>query len=95
VPTFQKTETVDARQFKGGKQNGTDLALWVNSNGQLTETRAKWVSENPNFPEFIALRTNTYTYKKNVFVGDWIILKQDGEFDAMRPQEFEAEYKQV
>jgi hypothetical protein len=92
--TFQRTETVDARQFTGGKQNGTDLALWVNSNGQQTETRAEWFdalkayTKSRNTPEFIYVRS--YTWRERVYVGDWIIWKQDGTFDHMRDQDFIA-----
>lgn len=90
--TFQRTETIDARQFTGGKENGTNLAMWVNSNGQLTETRAEWfdainVHRRTN-PEFVYIRT--YTWRERVYVGDWVILKQDGTFDHMRDQDFQA-----
>ena len=90
--TFQRTETVDARQFTGGKQNGTDLALWVNQNGQLTETRAEWYNSitayNRTTPEFVYVRT--YSWRERVYIGDWIIWKQDGTFEHMRDQDFVA-----
>jgi hypothetical protein len=90
--TFQRTETVDARQFTGGVENGTSLALWVNSKGQLTETRAEWhdgIKETRlNRPEYVNVRT--YNWREHVYVGDWIILKQDGTFDHMRHQDFVA-----
>jgi hypothetical protein len=95
--TFQKTETVDARQFTGGLENGTNLALWVNSNGQLTEARAEWHDElkgTYTIPERVRLRS--YTLREDAYVGDWIILKQNGIIDHMRNQEFIAEgYVQV
>jgi hypothetical protein len=90
--TFQRTETVDARQFTGGLENGTNLALWVNEHGQLTETRAFYYEgikeTRNNNPEHIRVRT--YAFRVDVYIGDWIILKQDGTFDVMRPQEFAA-----
>lgn len=90
--TFQRTETIDARQFTGGVDNGSNLALWVNSNGQLTETRAEWFDgmKGNSFtrPEFVYVRT--YTWREHVYVGDWVILKQDGTFDHMRDQDFKA-----
>jgi hypothetical protein len=92
--TFQRTETVDARQFTGGKENGANLALWVNSNGQLTETRAEWHQPvntgNPmtSRPEFVYIRT--YNWREHVYLGDWVIFKQDGTFDHMRHQDFNA-----
>lgn len=98
MPTFQKTETVDARQFTGGVQNGTDLALWVNTHGQLTESRAEWrdaISVRTHaIPEIVRFRT--YEYRTDMYVGDWIIRRQDGHFEHMRPEEFAASgYVQV
>lgn len=90
--TFQKTETVDARQFTGGIENGSDLALWVNSIGQQMEERADWYDRRINnvltLPERIRLRT--YTRWSDVYVGDWIIYRQDGTIDHMRDQDFRA-----
>jgi hypothetical protein len=93
--TFQKTETVDARQFTGGLENGTNLAMWVNSNGQMPESRAEWEDElKGKHPERVKLRT--YAFREDIYVGDWVILKQNGFFDHMRPQEFEESgYVQV
>lgn len=91
--TFQKTETVDARQFTGGLENGMNLVLWVNSNGQLTEARAEYHNElkgaTHTIPERVRLRS--YTLREDAFVGDWIILKQNGLIDHMRNQEFISE----
>lgn len=92
VPTFQRTETIDARQFEGGLTNGTNLAFWVNEHGQRTETRAEWFNSIEAYgrtnPEFVYMRT--YTWRERVYVGDWIILKQDGTFDHMRDEDFKA-----
>lgn len=95
--TFQRTETVDARQFTGGLENGTNLALWVNANGQSTETRASWHEASIGqykVPERVRIRS--YLFRTDVYVGDWIILQQDGTFDHMRPEAFDASgFKQV
>lgn len=98
MPTFQRTETVDARQFEGGLQGGSNLALWVNSNGQSSETRAFYqegIKETRlNRPEHLRIRS--YNFRVDAYVGDWVILKQDGTFDVLRPQDFaSAGYKQV
>ncbi len=96
--TFQRTETVDARQFTGGVDNGSNLALWVNSNGQLTETRAEWMDAIKVGAKTLGerVRIRTYSWRESCFVGDWIILKQDGSFDHMSEQAFiEAGYVQV
>lgn len=98
MPTFQRTETVDARQFTGGKENGLDIALWVNAQGKLTETRAEYMPEikaaMKDHPEYVRIRN--YVFRTSVYQGDWVILRQDGRFDHLRPQEFEAAgYKQV
>lgn len=91
MPTFKKkrVEIIDARQFTGGVQNGTDLVFWIN----CKDGRASW-REATNYPELITLYHAKYQWTY-VYVGDWIVLKQDGSFTAMRPQEFEAEYEQV
>lgn len=96
--TFTRTETVDARQFTGGIENGANLALWVNEHGQNTETRAEYHKEmnitHRTRPEFIYIRT--HTWRECVYLGDWVVLKQDGTFDHMRDEDFiAAGYTQV
>lgn len=98
--TFQRTETVDARRFIGGKENGTNLALWVNTHGQTTETRAYWReaysagSMYTSIPERVRVRS--FTLDTDVYVGDWIILTQEGHFEHLRPEAFiMAGYVQV
>lgn len=91
LPTFKKKpEVVDARQFTGGTQNGTDLVFWVQSN----RGHAMWIdSYQKSFPETIRLEEHMEMIP--VFTGDWIVLKQDGTFTAMRPEVFELTYEQV
>lgn len=88
--TFQRTETVDARQFTGGIENGTNLALWVNSNGQMTETRAEWRESVTIAGRSISDRVRIMTprgFQHTAFVGDWIVQKQVGSFIVLRPEE--------
>lgn len=97
--TFQRTETVDARQFTGGIENGTNLALWVNSNGQMTETRAEWLETtqvgSKVLPERVRLKS-CHSWRDVAFMSDWIVQKQDGSFEVLRPEMFLSEgYVQV
>lgn len=96
--TFQRTETVDARLFTGGKEAGTELALWVNSNGQLTETRAEWCEEVMISGRKLSdrVRVRSYNFSEAAFPGWWVVLKQNGNWAVMSPEEFiEAGYQQV
>lgn len=95
MPTFKKTEVIDARQFTGGNQNAMELILWVNSGDQ----EALWASPvtmvKPTSPEKIMLvkPDNKFEYD-SVYLGDWIVKKQSGQFVAMRPEELQ-EYEIV
>lgn len=95
MPTFQKTETVDARKFEGGIQNGTDLVFWVNSKGG----NAFYYSDNPKGDrdiERIRVAEDAYSMMFTVaYPGDWIMQNQDGSFKAIRQQELDSEYKEV
>jgi hypothetical protein len=89
VATFQRTETVDARQFTGGKENGASLALWVNSNGQMTETRAEWLEATEVGTKTLPERVRVHSVDKwngTAFTDDWIVQKQDGTFEVLRPE---------
>jgi hypothetical protein len=92
MATFQKVETVDARQFTGGTDNGSSLVFWISSKaGRAEYTMGK------NFPEHIRL----YDHRESrlfeeAFVGDWLMQNQDGSFRVIRQQELITEgYKQV
>ncbi len=90
MPTFKRTEIVDARQFTGGVENGTNLALWANSN----HANAAWFDHDELGPERIKLVTDDFSVC--VYMTDWIILRQDGRIDHNRLQDFEAAgYTQV
>jgi len=91
MPTFQKIETVDARQFTGGIQNGTDLTFWIQSH----EGRSSWRPQNGRFAEHIKIDSDQLYKFQYAYVGDWIMHKQDGSFAVVRQQELDAEYNQV
>lgn len=95
MPTFQANpETVDARQFKGGVQNGTDLILWVQSNS--IAHRGAYLEELPGRRhERLVITTHERHVVRSAFVEDWIVQRQSGKFEVMRPQEFEEKFFQV
>ena len=81
MATFKKVDLVEARQFTGGVQNGSDLLLWIQSN----KGRASFVTY---LVERVILEYS-YAPWKNVYIGDWIVLHSDNSFSALRPQDFE------
>lgn len=96
MPTFRKKpEIVDARQFTGGTQNGTDLLYWIQSHNG----RAMWepkINDAPNGAEYIRLYDLPIMVIQRVaYVGDWVMLRQNGTFAVVRQQELNAEYEQV
>lgn len=102
MPTFRKIpEIVDARQFTGGVENGSNLVLWVNSeNGSATweDEHVKWRHGDHvgMTPESIRVYTGPYRVESEVaFVGDWIMRRQDGSFEVVRQQTLDSEYVQV
>ena len=97
LPTFmKKPEIVDARQFTGGVQNGTDLTHWIQANGADAHwSPAKRDEENDyDDPEYIYLTYGKFKFTY-IHVGDWVILRQDGRVVGMRPEDFNREYDQV
>lgn len=100
MPTFRRVEVVDARQFTGGKQQGSDLAFWVNSN----QGRAYWKDATTiggkHLSERIALQIKDgggHTFNDHVIVwlGDWIMLHQDGSWEAVRTEDLKEQYEEV
>jgi hypothetical protein len=95
MPTFQRTETVDARQFTGGSQQGTNIAFWVNSNGG----RAQWMGDTRVGERILSERVRLYlenlVHFDTAWVGDWLVHHQDGSWEVMRPEAFREEYKEV
>jgi hypothetical protein len=92
MPTFKKKpEVVDARQFTGGLQNGSDIAFWVNSNDSL----AHWLKEIPGLClEKIHVQVDRFKHE-SAYMNDWIVRRQDGHFEVLRPEEFNEQYDQV
>lgn len=95
MPTFQRTETVDARQFTGGLQQGTDICLWVNSN----YGRAQWMEGREVGSKYLSERIRLYDESQTTYaiawVGDWLVRHQDGSWEAVRPERMKAEYEEV
>lgn len=92
MPTFQKTETVDARKFEGGIQNGSDLVFWVTAN----DGKAFYYSKDETNAERIRVAEDAYSMMYSVaYPGDWIMQNQDGTFKVVRQQELDSEYEQV
>lgn len=90
MPTFTRIETVDARQFTGGKENGCGLVLWATEHGAY----AFWLDHDEHAPERIKLVTDEFS--RMVWITDWIVLRQDGRLDLVRMPEFELQgYVQV
>lgn len=87
----QKPVIVDARQYTGGKSNGSQLASWVNSGGST----ASWMEESRGMdlilPEQLYVKTDQGEGVVNV--NDWIV-KIDGVFmvypDGLFKQRFET-----
>lgn len=95
MPTFKRTETVDARQFTGGLQQGMDLALWVNSN----QGRATWIEPTDVGKRVLSERVRLYNedhiHIDTAWVGDWVVHHQDGSWEAVRPELFQEQYEEV
>ncbi|AXH44630.1 hypothetical protein SEA_MEDIUMFRY_66 [Arthrobacter phage MediumFry] len=100
MPTFQRTETVDARQFTGGCQQGTDLAFWVNSNGGRAFWKDAQKIGDKHLSERISLEVKngcglTFDEFTIVWINDWVIHHQDGSWSAIRPEDLKEQYEEV
>lgn len=92
MPTFKrKPETVDARQFTGGVQNGTDVVFWINSIAG-EGVSAKWEELYGGTELIRVMYTNSVEY---AFEGDWIMQRQNGAIEVVRAQMLALEYEQV
>lgn len=95
MPTFRRIEVVDARQFTGGLDNGSSLAFWVNSN----HGRAHWYDKQQvagrTLSERVILTTSDHVGYDLVWVGDWIMLHQDGTWEAVRTEALKEQYEEV
>jgi hypothetical protein len=64
----------------------------------LTETRAEWCEAVPIAGKILSdrVRVRSYNFSEVAFPNYWIVLKQDGNWAVMSPNEFlEAGYIQV
>lgn len=86
MPTYQRTETVDAREFTGGVDNGMSLVLWINSNNGIAMYNAE--------KDFILLSVGVGLVR--VHITDMVVLTQKGFFENIRREDFRLlGYKQV
>lgn len=86
MPTFQRTETIDAREFTGGIDNGMSLVLWINSNNGIA------MYDQDKDVIFLSVWGETFTIHST----DMIALRQDGRFENIRREDFKIlGYKQV
>lgn len=97
----KKVDPITAVKFTGGPQNGGLIVLWVREN----DRSARWVniihaweskdgkSNTPEEPEHIALRTPRGM--KDVLVGSWIWLDEEGDFRSMTEAELSKGYSAI
>ncbi|WGH21756.1 hypothetical protein SEA_INKED_71 [Arthrobacter phage Inked] len=86
MATYQRTETVDAREFTGGVDTGMSIVLWINSHNGI----AMYDAER----DIILLSLWGEIF--NVHVTDMVVLRQDGQFENIRREDFKLlGYKQV
>lgn len=86
MPTFQRTETIDAREFTGGIENAMMICLWVNSN------RGTIMYDG----ELDIILLSSWGEIFNVHPTDMVVLRQDGRFEHIRQEDFKIlGYKQV
>jgi hypothetical protein len=90
LPTFKRTEVVDARQFKGGVHNASSLILWIESG----IGRAIFVEETDERFERVMVDEGLNKWTP-AYVGDWVVRNQNGGFEVVRPQTFDSDYTQV
>jgi hypothetical protein len=95
MPTFRRVEIVDARQFTGGLQQGSDLAFWVNSNHGLAHWYPERLVGQKTLSERIILHTPDYVNYSIVWLDDWIVRHQDGSWEALRPEDLKEQYEEV
>lgn len=95
MPTFKRRpEYVDARQFTGEGQNGSDLVFWVLSNGGRASHHPQIQVGGRRLSERIRLDICHGDYTL-VWKNDWVVLHQDGTWEAMRPEDLKEQYEEV
>jgi hypothetical protein len=86
MATYQRTETVDAREFTGGIDNGMTIVLWINSNNGI----AMYDTDKD------LIQLSLWGEIFNVHVTDMVVRRQDGQFENIRREDFKLlGYQQV
>jgi len=98
------SDPIEVVQFEGGQENGAEIVAWVRQNGRGARWEAAeeaWAADDdengkngiPAKDEMIRLRTPRGF--KEVQVGDWIALGEDGNFRSFSATEINENYKEV
>ena len=97
----KKVDPITAVRFTGGVEIGSQIVGWVLEH----DRSARWInivhawesrdgkSSTPEEPEHIALRTPRGM--KDVLVGDWVWLDDEGDFRSMTDAEIRKNYATV
>lgn len=89
-----KPVVFEAIEFTGGKDNGFAIEEWVLESGGT----AVWVDVDPGqwnragMPEHVRIIKGAGS--RYVYLGDYVIKCEDGDFKAVKPKHFEALYEQ-
>lgn len=98
------SDPIEVVQFTGGAEIGAEIVAWVRENGRGARwepAEEAWAAEDdengkngiPAKAEMIRLRTPRGF--KEVLVGDWIALGEDGNFRSFSAKEIDENYKEV
>jgi hypothetical protein len=93
MPTFKrKPEVVDARQFTGEDAADASLLLWIQSNaGEGVRVYIQPLGLRQK--KVLSLRYPT-NYEV-AYLGDWLVWRQHGQFEIVRPEAMELDYEEV
>lgn len=102
MATFRrKPEVVDARQLTGDTQNDLDVQLWVNSivpAGVQTQFSTYGVRAKDGTRGIITRKLFLIRMPDGseiAHMGDWIVHRQDGHLEIVRPENMELDYEEV
>lgn len=99
MPTFRKRpEVVDARQFTGTDENTNELVLWIQScaGEGVHVTNSTALVGNKKDRRQVRLLSIRYPNDWEIaHENDWIVLRQSGYFEVVRPEVMALEYEQV
>jgi len=95
------SDPIEVVQFTGGRDNGQEIVAWVREKGRgarWEEAEEAWIAEDekhsvPEKPEMIRLRTPRGF--KEVLIGHWIALGDDGNFRSLTDEEIKEGYVSV